>query len=272
VIELRVFAISDLHTDFVENWKALQQISMCSYKNDIILIAGDIADNLSIIASTLSQLRIRFREVFYIPGNHELWTRTDNYDSIEKLTRVVALCDNVGVYTGPAKVGELWIIPLFSWYDSAFDEDCSACVPELEGWADYYFCKWPPGMGSVADYFLKLNAPHIRLYDGPVITLSHFLPRRDLLPETSKLKFKGLPQVAGCSALDSQIRAVNSIIHVFGHSHINYDCVIDGVRYVQSVLGYPRECNYLHQSLKSIWRSEHSATGGSSSQEASVCV
>lgn len=253
---MRVFAISDLHVDFAENWKALQQLSLYDYKNDTALIAGDIADDLAVIAKTLALMRARFSHVFYVPGNHELWTRRDDCHSLDKLQSILRLCDNLGVRARPARAGELWIVPLLSWYEAAFDKEQSASTEELEGWADYYFCKWPPWMGSVAEYFLNANAPNIRSYDGPVITLSHFLPRRDLLPETAKLRFKGLPQVAGCAALDQQIRAVASVLHVFGHSHISCDRLIDGVRYVQSVLGYPSEKRSLNESLKLIWSSE----------------
>jgi hypothetical protein len=65
-----------------------------------------------------------------------------------------------------------------------------------------------------------------------VITLSHFLPRRELLPAVEKLSFKGLPLVAGAPALDCQIRALKAVIHVFGHSHIDFDQEIEGIRYV----------------------------------------
>jgi hypothetical protein len=56
-----------------------------------------------------------------------------------------------------------------------------------------------------------------------------------------RLRFKGLPKVAGCAALDKQIRSLKSGVHVFGHSHISCDRVIDGVRYIQNPLRYPRE-------------------------------
>ena len=252
---MRIFAISDLHADFAENWVALGQLSQQAYQNDVVLIAGDIADHLSIISKTLSLFRARFRQVFYIPGNHELWTRADDCNSLEKLKRILAICYDCGVSTRPARAGELWVIPLLSWYEAGFDENQSTGVKELEGWADDYFCKWPSWIDSVADYFLRANSSSIKSYDRPVITFSHFLPRRDLLPKVSKLKFKGLPQVAGCAALDEQIRAVNSVIHIFGHTHIRCDRVIDGIRYVQSALGYPGEKRSLRESLKLIWSS-----------------
>src|SRR5581483_2839739 len=159
---MRVFAISDLHSDFAENWKTLQQLSQEDYQNDVVLIAGDIADNLLVIARTLSHMRARFSQVFYVPGNHELWTRREGCYSIDKLDRILQLCDGLGVCAKPARAGELWVVPLLSWYEAAFDETQSACGEELEGWADNYFCKWPPWINSVAEYFLSANVPNIK--------------------------------------------------------------------------------------------------------------
>ena len=62
-----------------------------------------------------------------------------------------------------------------------------------------------------------------------------------MLPAVEHLRFRGLPKVAGSPRLERQIRALGAQIHVFGHSHIARDVVLDGVRYVQQPLGYPRE-------------------------------
>ncbi len=190
---MRIFAVSDLHTDFAQNRRRLQQVSSLAYLQDALLVAGDIADELKIIDWTLRELRSKFAQVFYVPGNHELWVRDGRCDSVEKFRRVLRLCDELGIHTRPGRAGGHWIVPLFSWYESDYDEQKAADVSALEGSADFYFCKWPHGIGSVSEYFLRLNESRIREYDGPVITLSHFLPRRELLPPVEKLTFKGLP-------------------------------------------------------------------------------
>jgi len=253
---MRVFAFSDLHTDFAENRRRLRQLSSIHYLQDVVVVAGDIADDLKIIAWTLRALWSKFGKVFYVPGNHELWVRNTPYNSVEKFRQILSLCDEIGIYTRPARAGETWIIPLFSWYDASYDDDNSADTSALEGWADFYFCKWPDEIRSISEYFLKINEPNIRSYNGPVITFSHFLPRRELLPPVSKLSFKGLPLVAGAPALDRQIRELNSVINVFGHSHIDCDQVIDGVRYVHHAFGYPREEGSSKDCPKQIWGSD----------------
>ena len=256
---MRIFAFSDLHTDFAENRRRLQQISSTSYLRDVLLVAGDIADDLKIIDWTLRKLRSQFGQVFYVPGNHELWVRDGKYDSVEKFRQVIHMCDEIGIYTRPGRAGKTWIVPLFSWYDSDYDIHGEADVSSLEGWADFYFCKWPAGMGAVSEYFLKLNESRIKEYDGSVITLSHFLPRRELLPAVERLSFKGLPLVAGAPALDRQVRALNAVIHIFGHSHIDFDQVIEGIRYVHHAFDYPREEGRSKEPLKQIWESASQA-------------
>ena len=39
---------------------------------------------------------------------------------------------------------------------------------------------------------------------------------------------------------------------LFGHCHINADCVIEGIRYVQNALKYPRERQGEYLELKKI--------------------
>jgi len=77
--------------------------------------------------------------------------------------------------------------------------------------------------------------------DTKVVTFSHFLPRRELLPPRDKLLIKYLPKFVGALRLDQQLRSVGSSIHIYGHTHIDGDISIDGVRYVQQALSYPQE-------------------------------
>jgi Calcineurin-like phosphoesterase len=238
---MRIFAVSDLHTDFQENMLLVEQLSDASYQRDVLIAAGDISDRLNTLTSTLALLRAKFMKVFYVPGNHELWVRKESQTSVEKFFRVLALCKTLDIQTSPEKVDAMWIVPLFSWYEPGFDADASGDQDSLSGWADFYLCKWPGGIEQVCAFFLKMNEARLRPYDGPVISFSHFLPRRDLLPPVERLRFKGLPKVAGCAALDKQIRHLKSCTHVFGHSHISCDRIIDGVRYIQNPLRYPRE-------------------------------
>ena len=238
---MRVFATSDLHSDYKDNWEYLAQLSDGDFVGDVLIVAGDVAHRLDLVAATLELLRGKFAQVFYVPGNHELWVRGEEGDSLGKFRRIVELCNELGVETRPALAGEYRIVPLFSWYDAAFDVEGWGDGDALAGGGDFHYCRWPDGMESRSHFFAHMNEPHIRAYEEQVISFSHFLPRLELLPDPEYLRFKGLPRVAGCDSIEKQVRGLGAFIHVFGHSHIRRDMVLEDVRYVQHGLGYPRE-------------------------------
>lgn len=61
--------------------------------------------------------------------------------------------------------------------------------------------------------------------------------------------FVPLPLVFLLFPLTISPQSINSRLHVFGHTHINWDKTIDGVRYVQTALKYPRE----RQRMGGLW-------------------
>ena len=239
---MRLFATSDLHTDYKENFRWLQELSDTEYRDDALIVAGDISDRLGVIRETLLLLRGKFRQLLYTPGNHELWVRGSELNSVEKLQLVLELCNELDISTKPLRLENFWVVPLFSWYDGIFEpgkakEEKAA----RQAWADFHFCKWPEDAAPLADYFLRLNEPHLKSYDAPVISFSHFIPRSDLLPPKEYLRISWLGNVSVCAALDTQIRQLNSRVHICGHTHTTFDLVIDDVRYVQNAVRYPKE-------------------------------
>lgn len=96
---------------------------------------------------------------------------------------------------------------------------------------------------TYASSFVK--NPHSRFAGGNdgkpvVITFSHFLPRAELTT-IHPLTPRALAYVMGSTRIDEQLRQAGGSIHVFGHSHVNADEVIEGVRYIQHSLGRPSE-------------------------------
>jgi hypothetical protein len=91
-----------------------------------------------LLTCMLVHVFVHARKVFYIPGNHDLWTRhgPDNggpaVSSMDRLAQLEGMCARCGVATGPAGVaGQLWVCPLLSWYDrttrpDALPEECVA--------------------------------------------------------------------------------------------------------------------------------------------------
>src|SRR5215203_4472000 len=167
---MRLFATSDLHTDYKENFRWLQEISDFDYRDDVLIVAGDISDRLETIRETLLLLRAKFRHLFFTPGNHELWVRGVDYDSIKKFELVLKLCDELNVSTKPARFDDVWVVPLFSWYDGVFDGETNDENSVKLAWVDFHLCKWPQEAKPLPDYFLRMNTSHLESYDAPVVT------------------------------------------------------------------------------------------------------
>lgn len=276
---MRFFAISDLHVDFRENRQWVDQVSDFEYRDDVLLIAGDVSHQLDRVEDVFDTLNEKFAQLCFVPGNHDLWVREgDAADSIDKFHRLMDLCARCDVITQPSLMGDVWVVPLFSWYrlpelgdDSLFlskqGED-----PSLRMWSDNRFTKWPIEADVVVDYFINLNTPYLSKVkqDVPVITFSHFLPRRALIFSNDVERKQVRPgardphpgfnfsRVAGTSLLDEQVRLFGAHVHVYGHQHRNRDRVIEGVHYVSHCLGYRRErawhlvCD-LDEGPKQIW-------------------
>lgn len=164
---MRVWALSDVHTDYKENLAWCEELSTTEYQNDVLILAGDVTDDLPTLRRTLQLFKQRWAHVFFTPGNHDLWVRRGEkarYDSIGKLKAVFAVCTELGVRTAPACINGLWIVPLLSWYHKSWDRepDLAGAAPAHKMMTDFHVCTWPdPGLNahdtSLAEYFDAMN-------------------------------------------------------------------------------------------------------------------
>lgn len=266
---MRIFALSDIHADYHDNFAWVHNLSAVEYKRDTLILAGDLSHDSDIFTEVLTCLREKFAQIFFVPGNHDLWLRSTEWgDSLAKYHAILKRCDSLDVKTRPGRVSDehsgraVWIVPLQAWYAKPEESPDSLFVEKIgedlrfRMWADDRAIRWP-GFGEcvcAADYFLGANEQYIAtVYDAPVISFSHFLSRRELMFSTmEELIAAGMPltdpqprfnfsRVAGCARLDDQIRRLGSVIHVYGHQHRNRNREIDNVHYISFCLGYPRE-------------------------------
>lgn len=277
----RIFIISDLHVDHSENQQWVNTISASDYQQDVLLLAGDICHNFELLKATLVRLRGKFNSLYFTPGNHDLWLHGEDWpDSFVKLQELLRFCRQNDIGVEPRRAGEVWIVPLLSWYtlpgegdDNLYHEKPGE-DPTNRMWSDNYFVRWP---NSGSDFrpgarLAAMNELHLKNdFAGMVITMSHFIPRKEMMfgqypPVIDMEKIKkydrspqfNFSRVAGSSLIDEQLRRAGSILHVYGHQHINRDRVVDGVRYVAHCLGYPAErrrgmIRGIEQGLKQVW-------------------
>lgn len=249
----RVFALSDIHVDYDVNAQWVRNLSSLDYRDDILILAGDVTHKLPELAAALNVLATRFAKVLFVPGNHELWVlgEAPERTSLQKFADIVAVAKENGASMQPHRQGDVLIAPLFGWYDYSFGQPSA----ELHGmWTDYHACRWPTGFQpeDVAEHFTRLNNEIVVGGARKIITFSHFLPRIDLVPRYVSSRHRLLDPVLGSARLERQLRQLGANIHVYGHSHINRRVTLDGVTYINNALGYPGEERITQRQLLCI--------------------
>lgn len=250
---MRVFALSDIHVDYDSNARWVENLSTADYRDDVLILAGDVSDRLSALGRCLRMFAKCFEQVLFVPGNHDLWVLRDapGKTSLDKFRDVAAVAADAGVSMQPFRRGALSIVPLFGWYDYSFGAPSDAL---RAAWMDFLACRWPGGFHEqeINRHFSALNQTRMPEDAGRVVTFSHFVPRIDLLPSTLPAEHRMLFPVLGSTQLDTQLRGLNSQMHVYGHSHINRRRVIDGVTYVNNAFGYPHEEHIASKRLTAL--------------------
>lgn len=249
---MRVFVVSDIHIDYQENRRWVSALSSHDYSEDILIVAGDISDDVQLLKACFRELAAKFQDVLFIPGNHELWVLRDGIaDSLQKFQQVCDLATDEGISLQPFHRNQLSVVPLHSWYDFSFGEPSTKL---MQVWADFHACDWPDHWqaADIAGHFLQKNTDHLLTKNETVISFSHFLPRIDLMPAYIPEQYRYLYPVLGCASLEDQIRQLGPDIHVYGHSHVNRRVTVQGIRYINNAFGYPSESGMTGRKLLCI--------------------
>ena len=182
----RIFAISDLHTDNIENLKWLRE--NCKKSNplaptskDALIIAGDISHELSKLSEAFSIIQENCGcHIFFIFGNHEAWIGGNEMDSLgistslQKLEVVNALCRKHGVHTDMHLVGTnydnpVFLVPIESWYDGSLSlPGCEDLCDTFDTWpwVDFKRCVW-----SSEDELRELVRKKKTYYDSTTLSI-----------------------------------------------------------------------------------------------------
>lgn len=269
-----MYAVSDIHVDYPQNLEWVLGLDCQGYQADVLLLAGDVSEDMMLLERVLRGCVERFAKVMFVPGNHDLWVRRCTHDcSLAKFEGILKLCSELGVATEPFEYAGVEFLPLFSWYDFSFGSiDRSLRL----GWRDFYACSWPeslPDSHAITRYFHELNSGVFEwiktrsahrdrechgLAPNPRITCSHFLPAIELMPSWVPESKRTVYPVLGSVELGAQVRRLAPDVHVYGHSHVNQTIKIDSTHYVNNAFATPRETSIASKQLRCIYDSEDS--------------
>lgn len=135
----KLWATSDVHVSHESNRAFVTGLS--ERPADWLVLGGDVCESADDLAWTLDELAPKFARMFWVPGNHELWSlRPDEPRGVAKYEQLVSVCRARGVVTpedpyvlfprgvdAPTAGGAgedggppLYIAPLFLLYDYSF--------------------------------------------------------------------------------------------------------------------------------------------------------
>jgi 3',5'-cyclic AMP phosphodiesterase CpdA len=248
---MRLLAVGDLHLSYAANRAALD--ALAPHPGDWLLVAGDVAESLQRIVAGLALLAERFARVIWVPGNHELWTGASGLRGEARYHELVRRCRAVGVLT-PEDAWPTWpgdgsvIAPVFLGYDYSFAPD-GLDPEEARAWAaehdivctDEYRLYTEPHADMVSWCHHRVARTEARLARVPadrgIVLLAHWPLRRDLVRLIRIPRFS--PWCGTRLTEDWHTRFPMKVV-VTGHLHLRSTDWLDGVRFEEVSLGYPR--------------------------------
>lgn len=254
---MRLYAISDIHLSSPDNRRVLQDIP--PHPEDWLILAGDIGETCEHLSFALTTLGERFRQLVWVPGNHDLWTTSSSEDDKcgeEKYRQLVDLCRQHGALTpeDPFTIATFGghtvrIVPLFLLYDYSF-RPANVRHEEAVNWAaqsgivcaDEHLLHTTPFPDISSWCHARCDDAERRLNelndDLPTILINHFPLRQDLVWVPNIPRFTIW---CGTKRTEDWHRRFSASAVVYGHLHVPTTQYRDGVRFEEVSLGYPRQ-------------------------------
>ena len=256
---MRLLAISDLHLSKSVSLDVINEIN--SHRDDWLILAGDIAENIEFFGTSLEILTGKFAKLIWVPGNHELYTLESdpcNLKGAARYEHFVELCQQRGVLT-PEDPYPLWpgagpktrIVPMFIGYDYSF---CPAGMTpgQARAWAledgiksmDEVLLYSSPHASREAWCRARVDSTRARLEtldeDEGLVLVNHYPLRYDLV---RLFRIPRFSPWCGTKLTEDWHTRFRARVVVSGHLHVRATDWRDGVRFEEVSLGYPRHWN-----------------------------
>lgn len=254
----RLWAIGDLHLSYKDNREALEKL--LPHPHDDLILCGDVGESAEHCRLAFAKAQECFRRVFWVPGNHELYTLPSTGARGEaKYRECVEVARQLGVVT-PEDEYTLWegeggpclMAPIFTLYDYSFRPAHVKLEDALE-WArdtdieatDEHLLHPDPYPSRIAWCHARVASTEKRLADAvaahpgvSLVIVGHWPLREGLVMLPSVPRFS---LWCGTTKTHDWHRRFHAKVVVSGHLHIRRTDWVDGTRFEEVSLGYPRQ-------------------------------
>lgn len=263
---MKFILISDVHVDIMPwNWELLDS---CSADCNTIVVSGDISNDIWITSNWLADLRLRFNNLIWVPGNHDFYnvgvhkTKLANSELYEKYPYPMYVNEIYSHYKKWSQDHDIHMIHrdsvnidnvLFTgatgWHNFVAGEPFSK-DQQIDAWqfksADRII-NWRGKTrdNEVVEAAAYEDANYIRnsvsATDLPCVVVTHHLPNR-LLSYAKPFdqiwtKLHGMFVNTHCEDIINN----NIKYWCYGHTHYRSMKTINGINYVCNPVGYPGE-------------------------------
>lgn len=254
---MRLWAISDLHLGHSPNDLALDK--MPSHPEDWLILAGDTGETVEHLRRTLEILTPRFKQLLWVPGNHDLWVMPEEDPQLRgdaRYRRLVQVCQEFGALTPedpypewPGEGPRCKLAPLFLLYDYSFRPDNIPRDQALD-WAiesgivaaDERYLHPDPYPSRDAWCEARCRYTEERLAEAsadlPLVLINHFPLKQQLAHIPLYPRFS---LWCGTRMTEDWHIRFRALAVVSGHLHMRATRWRDGVRFEEVSLGYPRQ-------------------------------
>lgn len=270
--KMRLYAIADLHLSYKQNREALAELQ--PHPDDGLIICGDVGEKEEHLHLAFSVARQLFKHLFWVPGNHELYTLPSSsstgseggnsgdgddaalkgqakYDACVRIAREYDVRTPEDPYMLWNGEGQACIIaPVFTLYDYSFRPEGVSREAALD-WAmeegiqatdeallypDPY-----PTRDAWCEALIERTEKRLEKAASaglPLVIVNHWPLREHLvyIPRVPRFSLW-----CGTKKTEDWHTRFKAKVVVSGHLHVRRTDWVDGVRFEECSLGYPRQ-------------------------------
>ncbi len=264
---MKIGILSDLHVDLNFRKEKNLILDLCNniinYKVDLMLIAGDIANDYQFSLEILKKMEYMTGvKCLFVPGNHDLWNvKHQDKNAWDIYNALQAFPGNLS--REPYMINEDWVvIGDAGWYDYSFGspefdlEEFDRMESNERIWMDKIFVQWDRPTREIHHYFYrKLEQLLQRYANKKIIFMTHVVPHEDFTVKYYPQMWDYFNGFLGSKDYGELVLNSGVKYAIFGHIHHRKEKQIGDTTFICNSLGYTREWRHSADAYLEIYRS-----------------
>ena len=243
--------ISDIHIDINKEYDVINPLihRISQSSASALLIAGDISDDYKITIDTVAFIKKQLGiPVYYVPGNHDMWSENFKKTSTESIYDAFKQDSNCLLHGSVMLDEDTTLIGDIGWYDYSFGstkfskDDFERMNYMDRTWQDKLKNQWTVNNLARSRKVLKdLEDQLKQVKTKRIIVMTHMVPIKEFTVENPNDMWEYFNAFLGSSKLHELYRKYNVTHAICGHIHYRKSIIKDGITYICPCLNYATE-------------------------------